>query len=529
MRIRRILIAGGILAAAYSAAGQDASGVKDYAFARDCNPYLFLSNSAFLDTFQGRIATMDLTGRKENGNLVSLNQSPDSYTVGAGTESFLRLSHKLTFFGKVRWQYFSGKEMGGQVLINPGYNPVNFLESTEDTKGIKKRETYNLRGGLSYKLGNRWAAGVALDYTSADQTKIKDPRFSNIWMDVGLNTGISFKAGARLMLGVSLKYRNTIETVKGGIFGTTDKQYFILTDKGSFFGTRSELAGDYNYLPDNTARPMSNNFIGGAFQFVFDNKFSSELWAQLRDGYYGRKSSTTAVFFEFGGLEAGYKGKILLPSGKNLHAFTLNAGIETLTNNENRFEYVTPTGKNTVVKYNGQDKVFNRTVLGGNLSYTWYKGTGGYKPKMAAGVSIEDNYRTQKTSLYPFYRIQDVNTYCADVFGQYNLASGSKLMFCLEAHALACGGAGVANKDGKEVEASSSTIRSFDNYLNRQFEFETAPRAGGEISFGCHWFVNSACVLYINVSDRYISLLSAPQYLEGVNRNTATITLGCNF
>ena len=149
MRIRRILIAVSILDAAYSAAGQDNSGIKDYALTRDCNPYLFLSNSAFLDTFQGRIATMDLTGRKENGNLVSLNQSPDSYTVGAGTESFLRLSHKLTFFGKVRWQYFSGKEMGGQVLINPGYNPVNFLESTEDTKGIKKRETYNLRGGLS--------------------------------------------------------------------------------------------------------------------------------------------------------------------------------------------------------------------------------------------------------------------------------------------------------------------------------------------------------------------------------------------
>ena len=41
--------------------------------------------------------------------------------------------------------------------------------------------------------------------------KIKDPRFSNVWMDLDLNAGVRYVLSDFLTLGASLKWRNTLE------------------------------------------------------------------------------------------------------------------------------------------------------------------------------------------------------------------------------------------------------------------------------------------------------------------------------
>ena len=272
MTLRQILTAALILAAATSAAGQDKGDYYQYVAT---NPYLELSNASFLNTFQGRIGNIQTDFQKLDGEFISLSESPDSWQAGASTESYYRVGDKLTFYGKMHWQYFEGKDMGAQILMDPEYNPVNFLENSLETKGVKKRETYNLTGGLSYRLGKRLAAGLKLNYTSADQTKIKDPRFSNIWMDIDANAGLSFRFAKKSMVGFSFLYRNTLEQVRGGKYGTTDKQYYIQTDKGGFYGTITELSGDYNHISDQSARPMENNFYGMAAQLVISDNAPS--------------------------------------------------------------------------------------------------------------------------------------------------------------------------------------------------------------------------------------------------------------
>ena len=99
---------------------------------------------------------------------------------------------------------------------------------------------------------------------------------------------------------------------------------------------------------------MINNFYGVSLQAAMDGVFTSELWIRKRDGYYGRRSSTKAVYFVFGGLEGGYSGRVSMPGG---HSLYLDVKAETLSNAENKFRYVTPSGKNTVVDYTGQDQV----------------------------------------------------------------------------------------------------------------------------------------------------------------------------
>lgn len=512
MSIRRLFTVSVLLAAAICSYGQEGEAS-------------FLSNRAFLDTYQGRTAFAQLFGKKDDGELISLSQSPDSYLTGAVTESFCHISDKVSFYGKLSWHYFQGKDMGGQVLMDPEYNPVNFLESTETTKGIKKRETYCLSGGMSYRLGPRWAAGAGINYTSADQTKIKDPRFSNIWMDIDAHAGIMFRATDRLHFGASLKYRNTLEQVRGGIYGTTDKQYFIQTDKGGFLGTVAELTGDYNYIPVSESRPMSNTFVGVSFQAAKEGVFTSELFVNKRDGYYGRQSSTKATYFVFGGIEGGLRGKVMAGN----HRLSLSTTAEILNNVENKFKFITPSGQNTVVEYTGKDAIFNRTCLYGLLGYSWQSSaTAGNKPRLQLGINMEAKARNQKTTLYPLYRIQKVNYAGIDIWGRYSFPIGQTII-STEMHALAGSGMGTPNQDGTVASASATSIRSFDTYLYKQFEYETAARAGADIAVTCTLPAFGKVIPYVTVKDRYISLLKAPEYLEGSSRNSATITLGCNF
>lgn len=520
MTLRHLLTTALILAGAAIAAGQDKG---DYYQFVASNPYLELSNAAFMNTFQGRIGVMKTEFLKHDGGFISLNESPDSWLAGGLTESYYRAGDRLTFYGKMHWQYFEGKDMGGQVLMDPGYNPVNFLESGFENKGIKKRETYNLIGGLSYRLGKRFAAGIRLDYTSADQTKVKDPRFNNIWMDINANAGISFRFARKSMIGVSFLYRNTLEQVRGGKYGTTDKQYYIQTDKGGFYGTVTELSGDYNHISDQNARPMENRFYGFAAQLVVSDKFSSEFWARTRSGYYGRKSSSTATFFEFTGAEMGYDGKLTLPFGRSLHMLTLSARMESLTNNENKFKYITPTGQNTQVNYTGQDKIMSRTGTYANVAYTWYYGS-----RFAAGIGSGARIRNGKTTLYPFWRKYKDFYSDAEVWGRCGFPAGPGII-SIEAHLNAGFGVGTPKNDGSEFEASSKTIRSFDDYLYRQFEFDTAKRAGASLSVKYALPAGKGFIPYVGISDSYLSLLNAPEYLDGASRNIATITLGCNF
>lgn len=510
MTLRRLYCVSILLAAAISAAGQEGE------------TYL-LSNRAFLDTFQGRTAYAELAARKDDGGLISLSQSPDSYLTGVTTESFIRTSGNVTFYGKMSWNYFQGKDMGGQILMDPEYNPVNFLESTDTTRGTKKRETYNLKGGLSYRLGRRWAVGAGIDYTSADQTKIKDPRFSSIWMDVNASAGIMFRATRKFMLGASFTFRNTLEQLRGGIYGTTDKQYFILTDKGGFFGTVAELAGDYNSISVNNSRPMYNRFYGASFQAVVGEYFSSEFRARRRTGYYGRRSSSTATFFEFSGFDLGFSGKVMVPFGASRHKAFLNAWAETISNSENKFKYITPTGQSTVVQYTGQDRIYSSSGIFTEFGYEWKYGS-----VFALGLSGKTRMRSSKTTLYPFWRLRSDTFAEADLWGRYTFAAG-KCSITAEAHALAGMGSGVPNNDGSEIEAASTVIRSFDLYLNKQFEYDTATRAGGAFAVTCTLPAFGKVIPYVKLGDQYITLLSAPQYLEGGERNTATITLGCNF
>ena len=375
-------------AAGMAAAGNDGS-LRDYEFVKNVNPYLELSNPAFLSAWDGKIATFNAGFEKDNGALASLTQSSDSYKVGASTESFYRLSKRIVFHGALGWSYSEGKDMGGPVLMDPDYNPVNFYESDPKTVGKKQQESYSLTGGMTYVFNDSWSAGVSLDYDCSDLTKIKDPRFSNLWIDMNVSAGVGYKPTDRLFLGASLGMAFRAESRSG---------YFIMTDRGGYYGTISELIGDQNVLSPKTKRPMNNAFYGGALQAVIDGRFTNEISFMMRSGYFGHKnSSSTPVFFEHSGMQVRYDGSALFNADNSIHKVSLSVGFETLENDENVFKYVTPTGQPTRVEYTGVNHVMDRTVIDGTLGYRWYRGIQDERPQTVLGADLDFYSKSQYT------------------------------------------------------------------------------------------------------------------------------------
>ena len=136
--------------------------------------------------------------------------------------------------------------------------------------------------------------------------------------------------------------------------------------------------------------------------------------------------------------------------------------------------------------------------------------------------------RSGKTSLYPFWRKYNDTYSQAEVWGRYNVPAGPCII-AIEAHVNAGSGVGTPKKDGSEFEASSKTIRSFDDYLYRQFEYDTAQRAGASLSVKCSLPRRGGFTPYISLGDSFTTLLKEPEYLDGRERNIATASIGCNF
>ena len=527
MRHRILLLTCFVLASA-PVAGAGDKDVRDFRYVKDITPALHFSNPAALSGLSGKLSSVVLEGTKGNGAVVPLEGSHDDFSLSAGTESYFRMSDKIAFHGALSWSHFQGRDMGGPVMMGWERQAVNFLESDPTTVGTKKREKYGLEGAMALTLGPRWSLGLGLRYASGDQTKVKDPRFSNVLMDMDFSIGATFRASDALLLGWSLHYRDLLEQVRGGIYGTGDIQYFIQTDKGGFLGTVAELSGDYNYVPTQELRPMADRYAGLSFQALVGERFASELSVRYRSGYYGKKATSSPVFFESMGIEASYRGLLLLPAGAGLHRLALDLDFGTLANDENSLRYVTPTGQSTVVEYTGKSRILDRMDMNAAVDYRWYAEAAGSRPGATLGVRFAYAGRMQTTTLYPAWRKYATHTLSLDLTGQKVWSDGT-WSWILDAGLSALAGFGTAKQDGTYDANASTSLKSFDYYSGRHYEFKTLPRAGASLGFTAARRVGAGFEAFLRISDAFTMLLSEPQSLPGRSRNLACVTLGCNF
>lgn len=540
MYSKKIILSVFLLAAAASltAAQTPQRNMQDFGFIQHANPWLTSINAAGLGTLStDRTSYAEAFFDKENGGVIPVEGSDDSWCAGIGTKSYVKISDKIAFHGELSYSYFHGRNMGGHYLIDPDYNPVNFLESTETTTGIKVKETYRLLGGMSYALSDRWSLGANISYETADYAKRKDPRTKSQWMDLDISAGARFAPSDRFSAGLDLQYVRTVETLDGDIFGTTNRQYFTFIDFGGYLGYVEAFDGTTGYInvgssAARNARPMTNTFYGGSLQLTFGRPDNVLLFNELtylrRSGLYGNRASIQVAYTEHFGNIYRYSGALNISRGKNLHIVELEAGYEDLMNYENIYRMNTIPGGNTVAEYFGQSETLNRSDITGKLSYTGYLGVEHYRPEWEYGLAFDATYRSFRSTYYPYYRMQEVTSMQAAVHGKKNFIF-TRNMFEVGLNASYYGGFGTKSKDGSYAATASDNHSSASSYLDRDFEYDTAARVAGTLSFRYTRLFGSKISAYIDVSDTYNHTLKKPEFLADGWRNIFTVTIGCAF
>ena len=246
MGSRILSFIGLFILSAFPAWSQTGEWKDEYSRFTDLTPWVRSSNPAGIATLPvDKTSTVRASLEKKNGGLMDLHESRDCFRPSLDAASYMRISDRITFYGRMNYSYFKGKDMGGQILMDPYYNPINFLESVDTTTGTKTLEEYTLEGAMAYSLNDRLTLAGKVSYQSADYAKRKDPRSYNQWMDLDASVGARYSlADGKTAFGVSLNYVKTVETVAEKLFGTIDRQYYCFVDYGGSFGKVEVIDGD---------------------------------------------------------------------------------------------------------------------------------------------------------------------------------------------------------------------------------------------------------------------------------------------
>ncbi|MFT3980341.1 MAG: hypothetical protein QM687_07725 [Ferruginibacter sp.] len=430
-----------------------------------------------------KISTAALQFNKSDGGFRNYYMSDNSFSWGASTEAYQRLQPRTVLYGKIAYNNFTGKNMGGSAFIDPYKNPFNIVENADTTAGTKKLEQYTLTGAVSTALSSRLNIGAKLDFNAANYAKTKDLRHTNKLLDMQTSAGFQYNISRRIQAGLAYRYTRRIESVIFKIYGNTDRQYLSLIDFGAFYG-RVELFTDAvgtTYTDASNNMPLVNNTHTGSLQLTVQLtpslRWHNEFSYSSRKGHYGKKGTSYAVLTEHDAEAYEYSGTLSFAQNNDLHNLQVKTSFETLHNYENIFNRVTNSSGASSIVYYGQNEMllqYNTTV---GMVYTFNKNIDHNNPAWVFGAFANYLNRDMTTTLYPYYRNQDINSYTAGLSAGKNITRQKK-MYGISLGIAYGSGSGAAKNDAVYAPPASSQQppRSRDTYLYQEYEYLTSSR-----------------------------------------------------
>ena len=503
----------------------------DFDFIKGSEPWLTSSNASGLIRLPVEKIFITQAGfDKNNGGFVAHHQSDNSFNAGALAESFSHLGQDVYVYGRLSYDYFKGKNMGGSVMSDPYHSPFNLVAMADSTAGVKTLEIYSLTGGVAYRFNDALAAGGKINYTSGNYSKARDPRHVNMIMDMEVTAGLTWNIGNKVIIGADYIFRRNLESFYYQVYGTTDKVYYYLVDYGGFFGQR-ELFGERGYTTQTTTVPLLTTYHGGALQlemaFSPGVKLFNEFSFKAFDGYYGKKSVTTVMYSAHNGYQAGYNGHFSFGKDNNRHIVKLTADYTKMINNENVFQEKTTEGVKEII-YFGSNEALDRDLIEGNLEYSLNLGIRDHRPKLVLKASADALYRTQTASLYPYYRKQDLFAIDGLLSGAYNIFRENGIMG-IRLGAGFGGGSGSPFNDGLYMPTNNPrTPRTMDNAMRMEFEYLTAYRINAGAGFRYSHFFKNNITGYVDLDYRFVNALGI-SYLAGAMHHRISAIVGISF
>lgn len=415
----------------------------------------------------------------KRGDLINYYESDNSLSINSGIESYRKLNPRVTLYGKIAYQNFLGKNMGGSAFLDPYQNPLDINEFTDTTAGAKRLEEYNLKGGVAARITDKFSIGGKIDYQTANFTKLKDLRHDNRILALDVSLAASYKISERLEAGVGYGYSRRIETVAFDINGNTDRQYLSLINFGAFLG----MAELYNTNSGYTSKltPMYNRaqtvsvFLN--WKINDNTNWFGELIYGKREGYFGRKGTQSIVYTEHSGAQYTYNGVLSMQKDNSLHNVALQLSLNTLQNGQNIYRRETSAGGATSIVYYGQNEVLDQEQFNGNLTYWLHTGILQNIPVWSWGFTGEYQKRLKTVSLFPYFRKQEIDSYKLGMSASRNLACNKNLLSITARIAFATG-TGLIKNDGLYALPSNNQAAPASGEVNlqREFGYLTNPR-----------------------------------------------------
>ncbi len=508
------------------------TGWESYEYVQDSNPWLHSDNAAGLYSITiGSLSYAEAYFNKKDGKLRNYFQSDNSFEYGADVKSLYRLNSKTVFYGNVKYSRFEGKNMGGATFINPYASPFNIVEYADSTQGKKALDIYHLTGAFSTELARGLNVGTKLDYKTSNYAKFKDLRHENKEMDLMLTLGVAYRISPFWEAGINYTYRRRIEEIRFQSYGNKDQQFNSLIDFGVFYGHQVRFSDGDSYTQANTRKPLFEEFQGASLQLNITLSpnilFFNELTLNWRDGYYGKRGTSSVVYTEHNSKINEYRANLILLNNNDRHIVSFNVSRELLKNYENSYQKSTLPNGTTVIDYSSREEMLDKTIWKFSGGYTAYFGVKDYSPIWILKINGAVNSMKQTASIYPNYRKQDINQWDVGISASRNIIKS------LNQYSLTLGlgyisGGGNEKKDGVyDSSTQGSTSVSLDRYIYREFEYLTTDRVCGNLKFRYSRLFSGKIKGYAQFNYALTNAFST-QYI-GKNFNELALSVGVGF
>jgi len=508
---------------------------RDFSFIRQSDPWLSGNNAAALTRFStGNISRASVSASYGKGGFVDYYQSPEVVQAGADAESLYRLSERTVVWGKMSYDNFSGKKMGGSVFVDSRRLPFDIVEDSLGNEGKKHRDTYRLSGGVGVNVAGDLALGLKIDYTSANYAKYKDLRHKNSLMDMNVSVGAYYNLLSLVAVGADVFYHRNTESLSFRTYGSDDKTYKSLVSYGALTG-RVEQFGNSGYTDSSREMPLFEDGTGA------DGQIELRLGRNLTwyhclsylasDGYYGRKSPYTITYSSHERKKSMYEGMLSLRGATALHQLSYNISAEYLQNSEKN--YLERKNDNAASYYEYFDDVLagEKRWKEFEAAYTGYYDIRGELPTWIFSVSYNNTSRLQNSYIYPYKRRQQltINGIGASLTRNILFKKG---VIDTSVRVSYKKGNGDRYEDITYIEPSDqqTTPAEMTVYQNREYEYLTSPQYTVGISAGYSFMIPSAGMkMNVKAFIDHRKSNGSDEYIAGDDHTVTGLSIGCCF
>lgn len=331
------------------------------------NLWLKTGNSSGLSFNRDKeLILFDAGSESRSGDFHRVREGNDINNYFFNTSSYKSIGDKFFMSGSFVYNNFeeTGARWSGTYDPYSG-NPYLLADSLSGTSWNK--ENYNLSGGISYLLNDRWVLGCNVDYFAAVAAKQKDPRPQIMLTSFAIAPSFILKKET-YNLGFNIGYKNRKEEINYYTFRSSFAPTYFMFKGFGFYSKEIDAKFD---------RFQTSSELFGGVQFNKNFREMQNL-TELRFKYSfeGIEDGSSTVIKEDGGdwvtMQIELNEQLKKTNGKNIHllegnfSFLNGEGTEYVQNrvkDGDNYKYI------TIAK----NMKFKRQAVSGNISYNYLK------------------------------------------------------------------------------------------------------------------------------------------------------------